>query len=127
MSGRKIYGGKNLYGARIGFLMLDVLTPRMPGDVGNATTWPFPVMYGVVPGATPKRVIHEKGAGLLDAFLETADRLVVVRVERFRRSVEERAAIMCFARTTTWVPGVLNHVEDTRTVIGAKSTHSVIR
>jgi len=76
MSGRKIYGGKNLYGARIGFLMLDVLTPRMPGDVGNATTWPFPVLYGVVPGATPKRVIHEKGEGLLDAFLETADRLV---------------------------------------------------
>ena len=36
MSGRKIYGGKNLYGARIGFLMLDVLTPRMPGKQNPA-------------------------------------------------------------------------------------------
>ena len=46
---------QNVYGARLGILMLDVLTPRMPGDVGNATTWPFPVLYGVVPGATPKK------------------------------------------------------------------------
>ena len=76
MTGRKVYGGKNLYGARVGFLMLDVETPRMPGDVGNATTWPFPVLYGVVPGATAKRVIHERGEGLEEAFLETADRLV---------------------------------------------------
>jgi hypothetical protein len=36
ISGRKIYRGKNLYGARIGFLMLDVLTPRMLGKQNPA-------------------------------------------------------------------------------------------
>ena len=76
MTGRMVYGGKNIYGARLGILMLDVRTPRMPGDVGNATTWPFPVLYGVVPGATPNRVIEERGVDVLDAFLETAARLV---------------------------------------------------
>ncbi|MDP7651096.1 MAG: aspartate/glutamate racemase family protein [Rhodospirillales bacterium] len=76
MTGRMVYGGKNLYGARLGFLMLDVETPRMPGDVGNAATWPFPVLYGVVPGANPRRVVNERGKGLLDAIYGTAQRLV---------------------------------------------------
>lgn len=76
MTGRMVYGGKNVYGARLGILMLDVRTPRMPGDVGNARTWPFPVLYGVVPGATPNKVIEERGVDVLDAFLDTAARLV---------------------------------------------------
>lgn len=76
MSGRMVYGGKNIYGARLGILMLDVHTPRMPGDVGNASTWPFPVLYGVVPGANPRRVVNERGKGLLDAIYGTAERLV---------------------------------------------------
>ena len=37
----------------IGILMLETRFPRIPGDVGNARTWPFPVRYRVVPGATP--------------------------------------------------------------------------
>ena len=76
MSERIAYGGKTLYGARLGILMLDVQTPRMLGDVGNAETWPLPVLYGVVPGATPRRVINERGKGLLDAIYGTAQRLV---------------------------------------------------
>ena len=65
-----------LYGARLGILMLEHTMPRIPGDVGNALTWPFPVLYGVVPGATPKGVVQGRGKGLLDAFLQTAARLV---------------------------------------------------
>ena len=44
-------GGKSLYGARVGILMLETRFPRIPGDMGNAETWPFPVLYKVVPGA----------------------------------------------------------------------------
>jgi len=36
------YGGKAIYGARIGILMLEARFPRIPGDVGNATTFSFP-------------------------------------------------------------------------------------
>ena len=46
-------GGKALYGAPLGILMLEARFPRIPGDMGNATTWPFPVLYRVVRGATP--------------------------------------------------------------------------
>ena len=69
-------GGKALYGAPLGILMLEARFPRIPGDMGNAETWPFPVLYKVVPGASPRRVVCEKAAGLLDEFLAAADELV---------------------------------------------------
>lgn len=69
-------GGKTVYGARVGILSLETRFPRVPGDVGNAGTWPFPVLYKVVRGATVRRVIHEQGKGLGPAFLEAADELV---------------------------------------------------
>jgi hypothetical protein len=70
------YGGKTVYGARVGILMLDTKWPRPPGDTGNALTWPFPVLYKVVPGATARVVVHEQGKGLGPAFLEAAAALV---------------------------------------------------
>ena len=48
MSGRTAVGGKTLYGARVGILMMETRFPRVPGDIGNAHTWPFPVLYEVV-------------------------------------------------------------------------------
>ena len=69
-------GGKALYGASIGILMLETRFPRIPGDMGNALTWPFPVLYKVVPGATPQRVVREQAAGLLPPFLDAASELV---------------------------------------------------
>ena len=72
---RVAHGGKALYGARVGILMLETQFPRIPGDMGNAETWPFPVLYKVVKGASPERVVRERASGLLDAFLEGAREL----------------------------------------------------
>jgi hypothetical protein len=60
---RLAHGGKAIYGARLGILMLEARFPRIPGDMGNAGTWPFPVLYKVVSGASPQRVVREKAAG----------------------------------------------------------------
>jgi Asp/Glu/Hydantoin racemase len=73
---RIAYGGKAIYGAALGILMLEAKFPRIPGDMGNAETWPFPVLYKVVKGASPERVVRERANGLLDAFLEGARELV---------------------------------------------------
>jgi hypothetical protein len=73
---RIAWGGKTLYGASVGILMLETRFPRIPGDMGNAETWPFPVLYKVVPGASPRRVVCEKAEGLLDGFLAAASELV---------------------------------------------------
>ena len=75
-SARIAWGGKTLFGARVGILMLETRFPRIPGDMGNALTWPFPVLYKVVPGASPRRVVCDKAQGLLDEFLAAADELV---------------------------------------------------
>jgi len=73
---RIAWGGKSLYGARVGILMLETRFPRIPGDMGNAETWPFPVLFKVVPGASSRRVVCDKAAGLLDEFLGAAGELV---------------------------------------------------
>ncbi len=65
-----------MYGASVGILMLDARFPRIPGDVGNATTWPFPVLYRVVRKATPDLVVRQGAAGTLDAFIEAGRDLV---------------------------------------------------
>jgi hypothetical protein len=44
--------------------------------MGNAATRPFPVLYKVVPGASPRRVVRDKAEGLLDEFLAAAEELV---------------------------------------------------
>jgi hypothetical protein len=41
---RIAWGGKSLYGARVGILMLETRFPCSSDDMGNAETWPFPVL-----------------------------------------------------------------------------------
>ena len=70
------YGGKSVYGACVGILMLEARFPRIEGDMGNAGTWPFPVLYRVVRGATPEKVVRENAEGLLEKFIDAAVDLV---------------------------------------------------
>ena len=90
-------GGKALYGAPLGILMLEARFPRIPGDMGNATTWPFPVLYRVVRGATPERVVLNAAAGLLEEFLAAAAELVA---EAPRRSPPTAASCRCSRRNS---------------------------
>ena len=69
-------GGKAVFGAAVGILMLEARFPRVPGDMGNALTWPFPVHYRVVRGASPDRVVRGGAVGLLEPFVEAAKDLV---------------------------------------------------
>lgn len=81
ISRRIARGGKTVYGAPLGILMLEARFPRIPGDMGNALTWPFPVLYRVVPGATPELVVLEGARGLLPRFLDAATELVALGAE----------------------------------------------
>jgi hypothetical protein len=72
MAAERARGGFNQYGFTVGILMLDTQFPRIPGDMGNATTFPFPVRYQRVEGAEPDLVVRRGAAGLLPAFVEGA-------------------------------------------------------
>jgi Asp/Glu/hydantoin racemase len=74
-------GGKSIYGAALGVLMLEARFPRILGDMGNGLTWPFPVLFRVVRGASPERVVLDGARGLLDAFVDAARDLVDLGAE----------------------------------------------
>ena len=77
----KVQGGKALYGASVGLLMLEARFPRIPGDMGNAGTWDFPVHYKIVRDASPDRVVRKGAPGLLDNFIDAARELVADGVD----------------------------------------------
>ena len=77
----KVVGGKAVYGASVVVLMLEARFPRIPGDMGNALTWPFPVHYKVVREASPERVVRQRAKGLLDAFIAAGRELVADGVD----------------------------------------------
>jgi len=72
---------KSVHGASIGILMLETRFPRLPGDLGFAGTWDFPVHYRVVSGATASKAITEDPVQLLQPFIDTARELVAIGVD----------------------------------------------
>jgi hypothetical protein len=68
----RVRGGQNVYGVAVGVLMLDTRFPRIPGDMGHAGTFDFPVRYHRVAGASPDRVVRRGQRDLLPAFVEGA-------------------------------------------------------
>jgi hypothetical protein len=54
----------------LGILMLDTRFPRVPGDIGNPSTFDMPVRYAVVRHASPRRVVHHRDPRLLAAFID---------------------------------------------------------
>jgi len=57
----------------LGILQLETRFPRIPGDVANPATWPFPVAIEMVPGAAVERVT--RGDDLLAPFVAAGERL----------------------------------------------------
>jgi Asp/Glu/hydantoin racemase len=73
---KEIYGGRTNYGLAIGVLMLDTVFPRIPGDIGNANTFRYPVCYHVVKGASTDRIMaKDPDPKLIDPFVEGAREL----------------------------------------------------
>jgi len=70
-----VKGGKNIYGITIGILMLETIFPRIPGELGNATSFHYPVRYHIVKGASANRVAREKDPALLEPFIKGAQEL----------------------------------------------------
>ena len=59
----------------LGILLLDTTFPRIPGDVGNERSYPFPVHIKKVRGATVQRVVYDADLSLRELFVEAAREL----------------------------------------------------
>jgi aspartate/glutamate racemase len=69
------YGGRTNYGQAMGILMLNTRFPRIPGDIGNATTFSFPVVYHRIEEAGICTVVNQGGEGMLEPFIAGAREL----------------------------------------------------
>jgi hypothetical protein len=106
------------YGFSIGVLMLDCNIPFVPGDVGNASTYDFPVQYLLVPGATGDAVITRQDPALIPHFVEAAEQLVGQGVRAitgdcaymgaYQRAVADAIDIPVFLSSLMQVPLVLS-------------------
>lgn len=63
------------YGETLGILILDAAYPCVPGNVGNATTFGFPVRYERIQGATIDRLLNQRDPTLAQPFIDAARRL----------------------------------------------------
>ena len=59
----------------LGILLLDTTFPRVPGDVGNESSYPFPVRIKKVHGATVQRVVYDADPTLRELFVDAAREL----------------------------------------------------
>jgi len=62
-------------GTAIGVICLDTSFTKIPGHIRNRATFGFPVVYHVVSGATPERVVTRPDPALLQPFIQAAVRL----------------------------------------------------
>ena len=63
------------YGESIGILILDASYPCIPGNVGNASTFDFPVRYEKVEGASIDRLLNQQDTTLVKPFTDAARNL----------------------------------------------------
>lgn len=107
-------GGYTNYGQALGILMLDTRFPRLKGDIGNARTFPFPVRYKTVRGASPSRVVLERDPSLLEPFIAGARELEAEGVQAvttscgflaiFQRELAAALGVPVFSSSLLQVP-----------------------
>jgi hypothetical protein len=64
-------GGRAIYGAPIGIISNVTVYPRVPGDAGNLSTYPFPTIIKTVPQKAPLTIIErimKHDSELLEAY-----------------------------------------------------------
>jgi len=125
-TGQVVQGGKNLYGYAIGILMLEARFPRIPGDMGNAHTFPFPVLYHIVRGASPDRVVRRPDVQLLRHFIAGARDLEAAGVRavttncgfliRYQAELARAVGIPVFTSSLLQVPLLLRMLAPGRSV-----------
>jgi hypothetical protein len=67
--------GQVAYGYTIGMICAEWHIPFIPGDLNNATTFPFPVRYISVPGAKGAAVLAGETGSMAQPFIDAARRL----------------------------------------------------
>lgn len=119
-------GGRAIYGEAIGIVVLDTQFPRVPGDIGNASTFDFPVRIRMVVGANVQRVVQEGDESLLPEFIEAAKELEAAGVRAittscgfliaFQKQLSQAVDIPVFTSSLLQVPMVSRMLPENKKV-----------
>lgn len=109
----------------IGILMLDTGFPRIHGDVGNPRTYPFPVQFQVVQGATTDNVVTgaDRARALLPAFIDAGRVLEATGVRAITTSCGFLSVVqheMAAALSVPFVASSLSLVPLVRQMVGGR-------
>lgn len=107
--------GGRAYGMGLGIILLDDVYPGFPGDVRNASGYPFPIQYEVAEGVDiHSLVVEEDKASCLDPVLAAARRLERLGCRAiaaecgyfayFQRQVADRVRVPVFMSSLLQVP-----------------------
>jgi hypothetical protein len=127
-------GGRTIYGEAIGILLTNSRFPRIPGDIGNATTFDFPVRLRrvEVPGSKPG-ASEEANPSAIAAYVAAARALEAEGVRAittscgyfatFQRAMADAVSVPVFASSLLQVPMVARMLPAGRAV-GILTIHS---
>ncbi|MBN2125671.1 MAG: aspartate/glutamate racemase family protein [Deltaproteobacteria bacterium] len=122
------------YGESIGILILNAQYPCIPGNVGNASTFPFPVRYRVVREASIEGLLKKRDRSLLAPFINAARELQEEGVKAitgacgfmalFQREVSDAVSVPVFLSSLLQIPFIFRTLKRGRkiAVITADST-----
>lgn len=119
------------YGESIGILILDAAYPCIPGNVGNASTFPFPVRYKRVKEASIERLVKQKDITLLEPFIDAAIELQEEGVKAitgacgfmalFQREVSDAVDMPVFLSSLLQIPFIYQIIKQKIGIITADS------
>lgn len=119
------------YGESIGILILDAAYPCIPGNVGNASTFPFPVRYKRVKEASIERLVKQKDITLLEPFIDAAIELQEEGVKAitgacgfmalFQREVSDAVDVPVFLSSLLQIPFIYQIIKQKIGIITADS------
>ena len=117
--------GQVSYGEAIGIILLDGFVPYIPGGVGNASTYCFPVRFQVAKGLSVKR-IFAKDLTLLSLVIEAGEKLVKEGVKAitgdcgflalFQKEVANQLKVPVFLSSLLQLPFICRMLGDNKRV-----------
>jgi hypothetical protein len=118
------------YGMGLGIILLNDAYPGFPGDVRNASAFPYPIQYEIAEGVTNKTLVYDKNpAQCREAVIKAAKKLERLGVRAvaaecgyfafFQKDVSEALDIPVFMSSLLQVPFI-------QQVIGPKKSVGII-
>ena len=135
-----ITGGRRTYGECIGIIMIEKKFPRIPGDVGHATTFNYPVKYDVIETAFPFKELRKKvidcDPAILKPFIESAKRFEKDGIKgiatvcgftiKFQKEIASEVNVPVFTSSLLQIPLVYSMLGSNKRIGVITSTQSYL-